>query len=387
MSLSPLPLSYCSNVLPGRSVAEIEDGIDRVTLPIRERFGHPMAVGLWFPRSAADELTWFPDKLARFAERLGARTLPCYTLNAFPYGDFHGKRVKEQVYLPDWNQPGRLAYTARCAEILAALLPPGGEGSISTVPLGFKGANEDGDFELSCISRLIATATGLDRLRKETGKLIRLAIEPEPLCVLETTPEALDFFGRLWRAAERANVGEIARTHLGLCYDVCHQAVEFEEIAASIREIDRAGVRINKLHISCALKLERPAENQEGLEALRRFVEPRYLHQTIGRLPDGRIVRTPDLTEEFLNDPGPDPLAATEWRIHFHVPVNLGRLGPLHTTRPELLEAIRAVGELPYAPHLEVETYTWGVLPGQEAPDLVTGLADELIATHALLAD
>jgi len=217
VSLSSLPLSYCSNVLPGRSVPEIEEGIDSVTLPIRERFGHPMAVGLWFPRSVVDELTGSPHRITLFAEMLGSRSLPCYTLNAFPYGDFHGKRVKEQVYLPDWSQPGRMFYTARCAEILAAFLPDGGEGSISTVPLGFKGANKDPDFEHSCICELLATAVGLDRLSRETGKLIRLAIEPEPLCVLETTAEALAFFERLWWAAERAKVGAIARTHLGLC--------------------------------------------------------------------------------------------------------------------------------------------------------------------------
>ena len=386
MSLSTLPLSYCSNVLPGRSVAEIKEGIERATLPIRERFGRPMSVGLWLPRSVIDELEQTPQGHGRFAEELAARRLPCYTLNAFPYGNFHDRRVKEQVYLPDWTREDRQTYTEKCAEVLTAFLPDGGEGSISTVPLGFKGANQDGDFEQSCLSRLMATAVSLDRLAKETGKLIRLAIEPEPLCVLETTAEALAFFERLWWAAERAKVSEVVRTHLGLCYDVCHQAVEFEDVADSIREIDRAGIRINKLHISCAIRLERPAENREGIDALRHFVEPRYLHQTIARLPDGRLARTTDLSEDFLNAPGSEALSAEEWRVHFHVPVNLTRLGPLQTTKPDLERAIGAVSRLDYAPHLEVETYTWGVLPGEDAPDLVTGMAAELTATRELLA-
>lgn len=346
-----------------------------------------MAVGLWFPRSVVDELTGTSEGVSRFAEMLASRRLPCHTLNAFPYGDFHGRRVKEQVYLPDWTREERQSYTERCAEILAAFLPEGGEGSISTVPLGFKGPDHPADFEEACIFRLIEIAIRLDRLRRETGRLIRLAIEPEPLCILETTPEALRFFDRLWKAAEQKKAGEIARMHLGLCYDVCHQAVEFEEITSSIRDIDRAGLRINKLHISCALRLDRPAENIEGREALRRYVEPRYLHQTIARLTDGQLIRTADLSAEFLDSHDRNSLAATEWRIHFHVPVNLTRIGPLETTRPDLQEAITAIAALNYAPHLEVETYTWAVLPGQEAPDLVTGMSDELTATRALLAN
>lgn len=385
MSLSRLPLSYCSNVLPGQTVAEIEEGIDRATLPIRERFGHPMSVGLWLARSVIDELKQTPESVERFAAGLEARGLSCHTLNAFPYGNFHGRRVKEQVYLPDWSSNDRQVYTEECAEVLASLLAEGGEGSISTLPLGFKGAEQPADFLDRCISRLIATAARLDRLKAETGRQIRLAIEPEPLCILETTPEALTFFDRLWQEAAKRGIEKAARTHLGLCYDVCHQAVEFEDVAASILQIDGAGVRINKLHISCALRLERPVENSEGREALRRFVEPRYLHQTLGRLSDGRIVRATDLTEEFLDAPGEDHLQATEWRIHFHVPVNLSRLGPLKTTRPDLEAAIQAIAGLEYSPHLEIETYTWGVLPGEKTPDLVTGLTDELIATRTIL--
>lgn len=387
MSLSTLPLSYCSNVLPGRSVARIEEGIDRATLPIRERFGGPAAVGLWLPRAVIDELNGSPDGPARFAAGLAARDLPCYTLNAFPYGDFHDERVKERVYLPDWTSEERQVYTERCADVLAVLLPEGTEGSVSTLPLGFKGAERPADFLDRCMNRLIATAVRLDRLHQETGRLVRLAIEPEPLCVLETTSEALEFFELLWRAADRKQARDAARTHLGLCYDVCHQAVEFEDAAASIRRIDQAGVRINKVHVSCALRIDRPAENHEGRAALRRYIEPRYLHQTIGRSPDGRLARQVDLTEEFLESPGSEMLAATEWRVHFHVPVNLERMGAVETTRPDLEKAVAAVAGLSYAPHLEVETYTWSVLPGRNAPDLVTGMSDELIATRALLAD
>ncbi|WP_422927361.1 metabolite traffic protein EboE [Singulisphaera sp. PoT] len=388
MSLSSLPLSYCTNVHPGQTVAEVEAGIERYTLAIRERYGLPMAAGLWLARPVTRELLATPDGPRRFAARLSEHGLPCYTLNAFPYGNFHGARVKEQVYLPDWSSPDRQRYTEDCARILAELLPDGIDGSISTVPLGFKAAPKPPDFLDLCHSRLIDLALMLDRLGQEQGKTIRLAIEPEPCCDLETTAEALAFFEGLNAAAEARGPGaaEAVRNHLGLCFDVCHQAVEFEDVAGAIREIDRAGVRINKLHISCAIRLEDPAGNREGREALARYVEPRYLHQTFARRRDGRPASVIDLTREFLDDPGAEFLGADEWRIHFHVPVNVDGLGPLGTTRPALVEAIGAVAGLDYDPHLEVETYTWAVLPGEEAPDIVKGFGEELSATHALLS-
>src|SRR5207244_10977693 len=138
MSFSSLPLSFCTNVHPGRSVAEVEEGLNRYTVAVAKAFGRPLSAGLWLARPVVNELLASETALMRFADGLRRRNLTCHTLNAFPYGAFHGARVKEQVYLPDWSQPQRLEYTLQCAKVLAALLPAGGEGSISTVPLGFK---------------------------------------------------------------------------------------------------------------------------------------------------------------------------------------------------------------------------------------------------------
>jgi sugar phosphate isomerase/epimerase len=387
MSISALPLSYCTNVHPGRSVSEVEAGLDRYTVPVQQRAGGAIAAGLWLARSVVDELLAAPERVARFAEGLRSRQLTCHTLNAFPYGDFHSERVKENVYLPDWSNPDRLEYTARCAQVLAALLPNGTEGSISTLPLAFKRFHHRADFMDASVAQLVECATRLERLRSETGRLIGLAIEPEPFCILETTPEAIDFFQKLWRQAAWRGAEQAVREHIGLCYDVCHQAVEFEDAAESIRALDGAGVRINKVHISCALQLDNPAANADGREALKRYVEPRYLHQTMARAPDGRVLEIVDLTAEFIDAPGPEFESALAWRVHFHVPVDAERLGPLATTRPVLTEALAEVSRLPYAPHLEVETYTWEVLPGADKPDLVTGLARELTATRQLLRE
>ncbi|MBI3861354.1 MAG: hypothetical protein HY290_05615 [Planctomycetia bacterium] len=197
-------------------------------------------------------------------------------------------------------------------------------------------------------------------------------------------------FARIGQLAGARDAAAAARNHLGLCYDVCHQAVEFEDIPQSIARLAAAGVRINKMHITCALELERPAENEAGRQALAGYVEERYLHQTLARAKGGAVVRQTDLTEELALRPRAEFRDADAWRIHFHVPVNAERLGPLRTTRNELRQALESVAGLDYAPHLEVETYTWEVLPGRPAASgpgsLIDGLTGELVATRDLLA-
>jgi hypothetical protein len=388
MSLSTLPLSYCTNVHPGRNLVEVEQGLDQFTVNLRRNFGAPLAAGLWLADSIVRELKATPDGTRRFADELSRRELTCHTLNAFPFGDFHSPRVKENVYRPDWTEPPRSKYTVGCAEILAALLPEGIDGSISTVPLGFKGFEHRGDFLDRAADALIDVATAFARIESETGKRVSLAVEPEPFCVVETTAEAIAFFHRLFQraAARNENALVAARDHLGLCYDVCHQSVEFEDVAASIDAIDRAGIRINKVHITCAIELNDPLANVEGRRALASYVEPRYLHQTLARKKDGTITRLIDMDEKTALDPGADFREADCWRVHFHVPVNAERLGPLGTTRADLERALAAVAKLDYAPHLEVETYTWQVLPDGSSANLVEGLTRELVATRRLIS-
>lgn len=391
MSLSPLPLSYCTNVHPGLTVAQVLHGLTEFTVPAGQQFGSPLAAGLWLAAPVIQELRSDSEATRRFADRVAEFGLGTYTLNAFPFGDFHSERVKENVYLPDWTQPSRLEYTWNCAEVLASLIqttqPNGTDGSLSTVPLGFKSLAQTSGFEESCIRNLIELAGRLSRLENETGQVIRLAIEPEPCCVLETTTEAIAFFDRLRAQAVQDRVLDAVQRHLGICYDVCHQSVEFENVADSIAAIDRAGIRINKIHITCALQITEPASNAEAREALAHFVEPRYLHQTFARLRTGEVRRVLDLTTDLARSPSSEFADADCWRIHFHVPVDAERVGPLKTTRNDLKKGLTAVTKLAYCPHLEVETYTWNVLPGANKPDLVTGLVGELSATRLLLAN
>ena len=390
MSLNSLPLSYCTNLHPGLTVAQVESGLTEFTVPAGQRFGSPLAAGLWLAQPVIRELLTDGGGSQRFAACVAELGLCTYTLNAFPFGDFHSERVKEKVYLPDWTQPSRLEYSWDCARVLAELiratLPAGADGSLSTVPLGFKSLATADDFEARCIRNLIDLAQRLARLESETGQTIRLAIEPEPCCVLETTNETIAFFRRLRDRAASERALDAVERHLGVCYDVCHQSVEFEDVAESIASLAQEGIRINKVHITCALQVTHPRTNSDAREALAHFVEPRYLHQTFARSVSGEVRSVLDLTTELARTPPPDFANADCWRIHFHVPVDAECIGPLETTRADLKKALDAVTKLTYAPHLEVETYTWNVLPGVDKPDLVTGLARELSATRDLLA-
>ena len=292
--------------------------------------------------------------------------------------------MKENVYLPDWTSQDRFDYTIQSAKVLAELMPEGVEGSLSTVPLGFKEFDHEDTFHADCITNLLKLAEQLDNLHDETGRVLRLAIEPEPLCVLETTAEAIEFFKKLFEAAGDRGQLDIAQRHLGVCYDVCHQSIEFEDVKHSIENLSEAQIRINKVHITCALRIESPGSNASAREQLANFVEQRYLHQTFAKINDGTVSIT-DLTKDFCEHPPEQFESADEWRIHFHVPVHEESVGELKTTRDDLKIAIKAVADLEYAPHLEVETYTWNVLPGAEEVQLVDGLVRELSATKELL--
>lgn len=385
MSLSTLPLSYCTNVHPGQSVAEVISRLQEHTIIARQKLGRKIAAGLWLAATVVDELQHEPEKLASIQRILTEGDLVCYTLNAFPYGDFHSERVKENVYLPDWTDPARTSYTRACGRLLSELMPVGVEGSLSTVPLGFKSFEHTADFTARCIDQLLLVAEDFDRLHDESGQVIRLAIEPEPCCILETTAETLRFFDQLFATAEKRQQLDIAHRHLGVCYDVCHQAVEFEDIPHSVEQLNNAGIRINKMHLTCALHLDEPGKNVLARQQLAAFVEPRYLHQTFARHATGETAHCIDLTRELCDSPEGPFRDTSAWRIHFHVPVHREQLGALKTTRGELKQGIAAAARLEYAPHLEVETYTWGVLPGEKPQTLAEGLAQELAATWELI--
>jgi hypothetical protein len=378
MRLDSLPgachLTYCTNIHAGESWPQIRASLGEFLPPIKRRVspGAPMGVGLRLSGTAADALAR-PDALAELRAFLAAEDLYVFTFNAFPYGPFHGTRVKEEVYQPDWTTPERLRFTDLAADILAALLPEGTEGSVSTAPGTYKPLAATPGAVERIAEGMIRHCAHLVELERRTGRRIALAVEPEPSCLLETIEETVTFWEeRLLVPAARRLLGGLAglddagaeeavRRHLGVCYDVCHAAVEFEDARSSIAALDGAGIRIAKLQLSAALRVEALDAGAEAL--LRPFDVGVYLPQTVERGRDGSLTRYADLGPAFQALRA--GRAGGEWRVHCHVPIFLDRYGALGSTQNFLEEVLALCREQPVSSHLEVETYTWDVLPAE----------------------
>lgn len=365
-------LSYCTNVHPAEDLDGVVRQLDVYAGPAREAAGlATVGVGLWIPRDLASRLVASADDRAVLRAALERNGLEVRTLNAFPYAAFHAEVVKLDVYRPDWTTPERLAYTLDCARILADLLPSGADGSISTLPLGWRegwGAEQDA----AATAQLVLLVDGLRELRRSTGHAVRLAIEPEPGCILDTVDDVVDWL--------HPRIGVVDPAYVGVCLDTCHLAVSFADPASAVRRIRDAGLRVVKVQASAALHVETPADPR-ARAALEPFVEKRYLHQTREQGVDG-VLRVDDLPEALDSLPGEGP-----WRVHFHVPLHHRPEAPLSATTAVLAAAVSAVDAAwPHDEiHLDVETYTWAVLA--DAPsDLSVGIGAELAwaAEHLL---
>lgn len=381
-------LAYGMNVHPGGSVETLEQAIAQTLVPLRDRLAleGTMGIAIRLDAEGVYELHQDEDRRHLLRELLLAQDLFAFTGNAFVVGNFHDVRgVKAEVYRPTWASDERVAYTIAFADVLADLAPEGASLSLSTAPGSFRPFGEAGDFDDRAARNLGMVGAHLARLFEETGKHVTLGLEPEPLCTIETTAEAVTFFrGPLERALAKAPT---ARLHLGLCYDVCHQAVEFEDPVANLAELARAGVVVAKVQASCALELPRPADPR-GRAVLARFDEPRWLHQTTARKRDGTLVRASDLPTALSGELAAEFAACDgAWRVHFHVPVHRGEaMAPLSTTRPDLERTLRVVAQGRTTAHVEVETYTWDALPAEvRAETLIESLARELEWTKGVL--
>lgn len=379
-------LSYCSNIHPGETWAEVRSNLERHACAVRDRLvpDADFGIGLRLSARAAATLAE-PAVLAEFQDFLKRNRLYVFTLNGFPYGPFHGTRVKEAVYLPDWRDPERLRYTNQLADLMAALLPDAAalEGSVSTVPGAFKPAIAGPGDVAQMVEHLLRHVAHLVALRARTGRVIGLALEPEPHCFLETIDEALEFFEHHLHGPDAvrqlvtlAGIDEAAargalHEHLGLCLDLCHAAVEFEQPADVVTRLRGAGVRVLKMQISAGLRL--PQLDAGAIAALRRFDDATYLHQVVQRGPDG-LRRFVDLPEAFASLPV--DTAGLEWRVHFHVPIFLAQLAPFASTQDFVRAMLATHRASPVSAHLEVETYTWDVLP----PAFRNGSVDAAVA-------
>ncbi|MEV8389172.1 metabolite traffic protein EboE [Streptomyces sp. NPDC057539] len=374
---STVHLSYCTNVHPAENLdgvlAQLRDHCE----PVRRRLGRDrLGIGLWLAKDAAQALINDPAVLRGLRAELDRRGLEVVTLNGFPYEGFGAEEVKYRVYKPDWTDPERLAHTSDLARLLAALLPDDvTEGSVSTLPLGWRTPWDDAAAR-TAQQALSALSERLDALEELTGKSIRIALEPEPGCTVETTADAI------------GPLTAIAGDRIGICIDTCHLATSFEDPAGALGALEAAHIAIPKAQLSAALHAEQP-HLPEVREALASFAEPRFLHQTRTRTAAG-LRGTDDLDEALAGDVLPD---SAPWRAHFHVPLHAPPAPPLASTLPVLRDTLARLvgGPHPRTRHLEVETYTWQALPQELRPrsrgQLADGIAAELTLARDLLTD
>jgi hypothetical protein len=386
-------LAYCTNVHRGQTWDETLASLQKYTLAVRHRVcpRHPFAIGLRLGSRAATELAQKRTLLA-FERWLERNNSYIFSVNGFPYGRFHGRSVKERVYLPDWTSPARLAYTNRLFDLIAELVPDGIEGSVSTLPGSFKAFVKTDSQRRAIRKNLWRCVEHISRLSERTGKKLHLGLEPEPLCLLENTGETRSLFAQL--RDEHKNDPRLDE-FLGVNYDCCHFAVEYEEPLEALSAFQKAGIKISKLHLSSALKT---SATPEAVSALRKFSDDVYLHQVIARDAKGQLTFYKDLPEAlgknsklkiFTPLHGAKNSKLPEWRVHFHVPLHASAIPPFQNTNDHLLGVLDWLAKNPTAcSHLEMETYTWEVLPAElKSRTVVEQIAAEYDWTLARLAE
>jgi hypothetical protein len=378
-----LQLAYCTNIHRGETWMETFAALKNHSLAVRGKVcpQKPFAIGLRLGGRAAVELSE-PGALLEFHRWLDKNSCYIFTINGFPCGQFHGARVKEQAYRPDWTSPERVAYTNLLFNLLAELLPAGVAGSVSTLPGTFKEFHPSADALKIIRQNLWRTIEHIARVSEKTGRKLHLGLEPEPLCQLESSAETLHAFDHF--RAEHPHDPRLDE-HLGVTYDTCHFAVEFEEPQNALPCLVNHGIKISKIHLSSALKV---SPTPEACGELEKFCDDVYLHQVVARDEAGDRTIYRDLPDALSHQASLVAHPAEEWRIHFHVPLHAPAAPPFENTNDHLLGILDLLAESPeICPHLEMETYTWEVLPPElKSQNVVEQLAQEYDWTLAELA-
>ncbi|EAZ80463.1 metabolite traffic protein EboE [Algoriphagus machipongonensis] len=387
-------LTYCTNIHPGESWGETFENLQNhiPNIQLKAAKNAPFGIGLRLSNKASLELK-VDGELQKFKTWLAANNCYVFTMNGFPYGGFHGEVVKDKVHQPDWTTKDRRNYTIRLFELLAELLPEGMEGGISTSPLSYRYWHKNQQELERAITKstthMVHVVEKLIEIKQKTGKVLHLDIEPEPDGILENTAEMLAFY-KDWLlpmgardlmdslAMSKEDAENAIKDHIRLCYDVCHFALVYEKPRAVFQAMKSAGIKIGKIQISAALKIDIP-ESIESKDAIRKtlvpFAESTYLHQVIGRNADGQLESFRDLDRALAVL---DQTKLKEWRIHFHVPVFLEDYGAVASTQSDILEVLDYLKEENVTEHLEVETYTWDVLPEGMNIDIQSSIIREL---------
>ena len=367
------PLTYCTNVHPGETWEEIRAALQTHLPAIKDKAGYgdrPFPVGLRLSAQAAEKLLTSSYERDSFREWMAENSYEIFTMNGFPYGAFHGTRVKENVFLPDWSSPERLLYTQRLFTLLHEWALPGRDISVSTLPGSHKSFKKSDDELIPAIREM---GRFLEKLYQETGRDCHLGFEPEPFGHFDNTRESISFLQQVFRNQPDE---EALRKRLGITYDTCHFALQFEEPDFALKALEGAGIRLSKIQASNALSLD---PRQPGtLDSLRNYNEPVYFHQVVVREEQGRVHVFPDITPA-LEWAASSSAPGVEWRCHFHIPIGAVPEPPLKDTNGHLIQTIDYLRQHPQAmPHWEAETYTWNVLPESLRMPLDDQIAREL---------
>ena len=386
-------LTYCSNIHPGESWKQTFDNLKRYTTQVRDRLHDgPFGIGLRLSHKASLDLAKHSCQLI-FRTWLQEENMYVFTINGFPYGGFHGQVVKDKVHNPDWTTPERLAYSIRLFDILKNLLPKNMDGGVSTSPLSYRFWYKDAaalnQVKEKAAENLVKLVLHLDQIYQDSGQVLHLDIEPEPDGVLETSDEFIDFYreyllGFGCKYVQRkvgctAIEAEIRiRRHIHLCYDVCHFAVGFEDSRQTLQKIKEEQIDIGRIQISAALSsglITTPNSRTKASKELWQFDEPTYLHQAVIRNNADKLSRYRDLKPALEHW---EAFESSELRTHFHVPVFTKKFGTLISTQPDIIDVLDVWKERNFTNHLEVETYTWNVLPSEMQTGIVESIAREL---------
>ena len=372
-------LGYCSNIHPGEHwedhFEELKTHIPKVKAAVCP--DKPFGFGLRIANKASIDLIQSSDKIEQLKSWLKAENLFIYTLNGFPYGGFHHSKVKDDVHRPDWTTKDRLEYTKRLAQILVQLIPEDLEtAGISTSPLSYKfwwKANEMPEAFRTSTKHIVELALFLNEIKQNTGKSIHVDIEPEPDGLLGNHRDFVNWFEEDLLKTNAA-YESILREHVQICFDVCHYGVCFDSIEESLNELKAKGIRVGKIQISSALKVDLSENFESRIETLKKYKEPIYLHQVRAINEKNDIIEFDDLNIalEQLNS------NYKEARVHFHVPIFLENYENIGSTQAEIIESLKYQKLHQITKQLEIETYTWGVLPSEFQKPIEESIAREV---------
>ncbi|MEZ0483927.1 metabolite traffic protein EboE [Fibrella aquatica] len=392
-------IGYCTNIHPGETwddhFRHLRDQVPAVKAAVSPNA--PLPLGLRLANQASIDLAR-PEKTAEFQAWLAETGCYVFTMNGFPYGGFHNERVKDQVHAPDWTTTERLDYTIRLFHLLAKLMPEGEtDGGISTSPLSYRlwwnTAEVRHEATQTATQHILRVLDELIQLRLSTGKTLHLDIEPEPDGLLDNVADFIAWYTQELRPAARTYLAHhhdmssseadtVLQNHIQLCYDVCHVAVAYEETETVLTALETAAIKVGKVQVSSALRLSFEKDAQATYTAISAFDEPTYLHQVVARLADGTFKHYDDLPNALADF---DAKTHREWRVHFHVPLFLERYGLLHSTQNSVIEVLNRQRTQPFTTQLEIETYTWGVLPADVQVPISESISRELAWVNRLV--